>query len=163
MTYSKMFNNKLAIVAAVAGTFALSGGAMAGSSAQGLETWADAASHSVDKVMRYPRTTVRGNGNGAARFRVTIDRDGDVIASNQLRRIGSSILNSAAKQVLKRADFPALPGAYDGDTLTFVLQLNYGTSDQAAFPREGKVSSRQIASSGSRTLAGLTIIDTNAD
>jgi len=167
MTFTKYNNRKTSLAVLLASTMAASvaasSGALAGANSADLNTWAEAANHSVDKVMYYPRTTIRGSGNGAAKFYVTVDRDGEVVASDQVTRIGSRVLNSAAKRVVKRADFPALPAGFNNETLTFVLKLNYGTSEKTKFSREGRVTSQKIAENASQNGVGITILGANAE
>lgn len=146
----------------VAGVLAFSVGASADHSYGDLDAWAASASDAVDGAMYYPAGRITGSGKGTASFRVTVDRNGDVIKAVQTKRIGVGRMNIAAKKVLKRADFPALPSDYDGQKLTFVVELNYGVSSDSwqnkKALRQGRVSSRQIASS-----SGITILDANAD
>jgi len=167
MLFNKLFERKLRLATvmagALAGTLVASGGAIAGAPADGLKSWAAAANQSVDDVMQYPRMTIRGSGNGAARFNVTINRSGEVVTSDQVQRINSSILNSAAKKVLRQADFPALPTSYKGDSMTFVLQLNYGAGKDVKLPRQGRVTSRQIASATGQSGIELVNAEANAD
>jgi len=160
MTFSNPSN--LIKCLGVAGVMAFSVGASADHSYGDLDAWAASASDAVDGAMFYPTGRMLGSGRGTASFRVTIDRDGDVIKAVQTKRLGVGPLNLAAKKVLRRADFPALPADYDGQKLTFVVDLTYGVSPDSWLNkkalRQGRVSSRQIAAS-----SGITILDANAD
>ena len=153
--------NSMAVMA-VAGLMASAPAAFADADSDIINGWAVEASQSVDDVMVYPRLTIRGSGIGSAAFRVTVNRDGDVIASKQTRRITGSILNIAAKRVVKRADFPALPESYEGDKLTFLLRLNYGVGTgffkEEKSLKPGRVRSRQIASTGRAVGSALKVI-----
>lgn len=91
----------------------------------GLKSWLKGANQAVDEVMIYPLQAERRGYSGASTFRVTIGRDGEVINSELTQSKGRHILKSAAREVLKDADFPELPTAYRGRSLTFSLQLSY--------------------------------------
>lgn len=165
MTLSKI--SKAVAAATLSAAFALSSGVSAGDGYSKLHSWADEAGDAVNSAMSYPRTRMMGSGNGTAIFRVTIDRDGDVIAADQLARPSSSQLNAAAKRVVKKADFPALPASVDRESLTFELRLTYaaggmGLSEKDLL-REGRVTSRQIAKSRGPVLASLRIIPENGE
>lgn len=142
------FMKKTAIAAAVSAATMFSGAAQAGHDS-GLNAWAESAGSSVDKVMTYPVFAARKGDQGYASFRVTVNRAGDVVASDLLQRTDSPLLNSAARRVVERADFPALPADYDGKELTFSLQLNYALAgsamEQRNLMREGRVTGREIA------------------
>lgn len=144
---------------ALMGAFALSGAASAGSGKGDLNSWASKAGEAVDDVMTYPSMRIRGNGSGNAIFRVTIDRSGEVVSSEQLERPNSVILNAAAKAVVKKAEFPSLPNSLDRDTLTFQLHLSYGASARDIEKlRPGRVTSRQLAGKKAPVVAALRII-----
>jgi len=165
MTFIKISRTIAAL--SMAASFALSAGASAGSGYGKLDNWASKANSAVDEVMYYPTTRVRGSGNGNAVFKVTVDRAGDVIASQQLYRPNSLALNRAAKNVLKKADFPALPGSFEQDTLTFELQLSYGVGGSGMRERDllrpGRVTSRQIAGRDGPAVAALRITPATAE
>lgn len=100
---------------------------------------------------------------GVASFRVTVDRNGDVLSADLMKKSRSSLLNSAAKRVVKRADFPSLPSDYKGEKLTFALKLKYALAysakEQKLLQREGRVSSRRIASNTGPVSASIEILD----
>lgn len=91
----------------------------------GLSGWVSGANSAVDDVMTYPRSAERRGFKGGSIFQVTIDRDGDVLDSEIIATQGRAMLRSAARKVIRRADFPALPAEYKGDELTFTLKLDY--------------------------------------
>lgn len=127
-----------------------------------LSAWAQKAGQSVDQAMYYPKFAARSSGKGSATYRVTIDRDGDIVKSEKTSSKGHSIMQTAAKRTISRADFPALPESYDGQSLTFVVQLNYGVaaSGQRIDNRGGTVTSRRIAQNQAPATASLRIIPT---
>jgi TonB family protein len=161
MTFSKV--TKALAAATLVASFGFSSSASADAEPSGLGLWAYAAGEAIDDVMVYPRF-VRGSGNGTAVFQVTIDENGDVIASRQIDRVHNTILNSAAKKVVRKADFPAIPVSAGRDTLTFELQLTYGAGGpETEMLRPGRVTSRQIAGNRSRSMASLRILPKNGE
>jgi len=158
MTFSKI--SKAVAAASLAATMALTAGVSA--NPVKLQSWAEDAGEAVNDVMKYPNTRIIGSGNGRVTFRVTVNRDGDVISSDQIARNAGATLNVAAKKVVKTADFPALPASYDDDTLTFELRLAYGVTGMGGSEedllRQGRVTSRQIAKKHGPAMAALRII-----
>jgi len=165
MALSKL--TKVVSTLSLATAFALSTGASADAGYSKLDNWAEKASIAVDDVMEYPRARVRGSGSGTAIFRVTVNDDGDVVASQQLRRPGSVALNAAAKKVVKHADFPALPSGFSRDKLTFELQLRYEMGGPEAgnrnMMRPSRVTSRKLAKGHGPVMASLKILPASAD
>ena len=153
---------KSAAVAATFGAFALAAPANAGQD-DGLNAWAKSAGVAVDKVMVYPTLALKRGEEGMTRVRVTVDRDGNVVASEKMMKADSWHINAAAKRVLQRADFPALPAAYRGQELSFALQLNYAIAgsaqEAAALERQASVTSREIASNRGPVTASIQILD----
>jgi TonB family protein len=146
--------------------FTIAAAAMAASSAsfagdaKNLKEWAAEAGQSVNDVMRYPAMAFRGSGEGVSTFRVTVDRNGDVVESKRTNSRGDGILRGAATRVVANADFPDLPAGFDDDTLTFVLRVEYGLSgsDGKRNRKTGTVTSRRIASNDATTYAALRIV-----
>lgn len=132
-----------------------------------LHSWQKKASQSIDTVMYYPAMALRRNKEGFASFRVTIDRSGDVVESEQLERPRNGLINGAAKNVLRKAEFPALPTDYDGETLTFALNLNYAIASSALqarslkrnLEREGRVTGREIVSRSGPLTASIELLE----
>jgi outer membrane biosynthesis protein TonB len=153
---------KSATVAAALGSFALAMPANAGQDAE-LHAWAKSAGVAVDKVMVYPTMALRRGEEGMTRIRVTVDRDGNIVASEKMLKADSWHINAAANRVLNKADFPALPAAYRGEELSFALQLNYAIADSAqeaaALEREASVTGREIASGRGPVTASIQILD----
>jgi len=160
------FMKKTAIVAAVSAATMFSGAALAGQDG-GLEAWAESAGNRVDKVMTYPTFAARKGDQGYASFRVTVNRAGDVVSSDLQQRTNSSILNAAAKSVVSRTDFPALPADYDGEELTFSLQLNYALGgsamEQRNLMRKGRVTGREVAGKRGPLTASISFENVGAE
>ncbi len=152
---------KSATVAATLGAFALAAPAGAGQD-DGLQAWAKSAGVAVDKVMVYPTMALNRGEEGMTRVRVTVDRDGNVVASEKMLKAESWHINAAAARVLRKADFPALPAAYRGQELNFALQLNYAIAgsaqEAAALKRDASVTSREIASARGPVTASIEIL-----
>lgn len=94
----------------------------------GLVSWINGANRAVDQVMVYPSFAEKRGISGRSVFNVTIDRNGDVIDSKLIASSGQPGLRSAARRVIQRADFPALPSGYNQKQLRFSVQLNYLTA-----------------------------------
>lgn len=135
--------------------------------ASSLKVWAKQAGVSVDDVMRYPAIAMRKGEQGRATLRVTIDREGTVTNADTLASPRSASIRSAARNVVKRADFPALPEGYDGEELTFALQLTYAiagsASEQRMLERDARVTGREVASKRGPVTASIRILDNAAD
>lgn len=155
-----MFKNSgKAALALIAASFIAAPSVMAGETAN-LKEWAEEAGQSIDDAMYYPKIASRGSGASSSVFKVTVDREGEVVSSQKLDSKGNSILRGAAKRVVASADFPDLPQSYDGETLTFELRLNYGlsASSDSFKSRTGRVTSRRIASNDGPVTASLRIL-----
>lgn len=137
------------------------GGAAQAGEDNGLGAWVESANEAVDKVMHYPRAARKYGYSGRSTFSVTINRDGDVVESDLLDSTGRIVLRAAAKDVLRKADFPALPSGYDGEELRFALKLNYqiaGTADEMrALQNNARVRSEKI-SAGTPVAGRITIL-----
>lgn len=151
--------------ATVAGTTA----ATAGDDALTLANWSAKASEVVFNEMDYPRLAYKNNQEGAVRYRVTVNRAGDVVSAEAVELPRGVFLRTAARRLVEKADFPALPAAYAKDELTFALALNYSIASSAseyrALQKEfGAVSGQQIAQSastgGAPYFASIQILDT---
>ncbi|WP_262691428.1 energy transducer TonB [Kordiimonas aestuarii] len=129
----------------------------------GLDAWAKSAGVSVDDVMVYPAMALRRGEQGFTSIRVTVNRNGDIVAQENVLRADSSSINSAAKRLLKKVDFPALPADYRAEELSFALTLNYAIAnsgaEEASLKREGMVSSREIARARGPVSASIRILD----
>lgn len=132
----------------------------------GLRAWAKQADASVDDVMVYPAFAVKRGLSGRSVFEVTIDRYGRVIDSEMIENVGDRRLRSAARRVLQKADFPALPSDYSGEDLRFSLRLNYiiaGSAAEArALMRAPEVRGEEI-SSGTPIAGRVTILSQASD
>lgn len=160
-------NIKSKSIAAVAlvGGLAFTGAAQADQYA-GLGGWAQQADRSVDKVMVYPSFAAKRGLSGRTTFRVTVDRSGEVIESDLTDFSGDRMLKSAARRVLERADFPALPASYDDESLTFSLRLNYliasSAAEERALLRETEVRGESV-SRGTPIASRITILTQASD
>lgn len=159
---------KISHIVSAAALCAASTAAFAGGSGKSaLNEWAEDAGVSVDQVMTYPSHAIARGESGNAVFHVTVNRAGDVVDAKQVHRVRGITLNSAARRVIDKADFPALPADYDGDTLAFAVKLKYAIvasqSEAQKLKREGRVSSEQIAGKASPSFASIEILDGNAD
>lgn len=150
---------------ALIGTFAFAGAAQADQDTS-LRSWVKQADESVDDVMRYPSFAVKRGYSGRSVFRVTVDRDGNVLESELVENTGDISLRSAASRVVQRAEFPALPASFDDDQLRFSLRLNYiiaGSPAKArALMRDAEVRSEEI-SSGTPVAGRISILSASAD
>ena len=151
------------VSAALVAAFAMSGIAKADDDS-GLYAWAKAADQSVDEVMVYPAIALRRSQSGRSVFQVTVDRSGEVIDASLVENFGAPMLKSAARRVLGKAEFPALPANYRGEQLTFSLRLNYqivGSEMEARALRRGARVTGEPVSSG-RIASGAISISANA-
>lgn len=143
-------------------TLSASAAAMAdGDKHSALMSWAKDASVAVDDVMYFPHYTRGGIAEGQAEFRVTIDEDGDVIASEMTKKPNNIYIRRAAKSVVSKVDLPDLPSGYD--KLTFALRLNYyevsSAREARQLQRQPRVTTRRIASSAAAPMtAGIKVI-----
>lgn len=155
---------KKSTIAAVALSAALLSSAAQAGHEDGLAGWAEDAGESINSVMNYPAVAARKGEQGYANFRVTVNRAGDVIASDLQQATDSARLNAAARRTLARADFPALPADYSGEKLTFALRLNYviasSAKEQRQLMREGRVTGGEVASNSSSMTAGISLVST---
>lgn len=158
----KILTNKSLTVKSltIAGLLATAGSVSAGED-NGLKAWTNSANKAVDEVMVYPTIAFKRGLSGRSAFEVTIDRNGDVVDSQIMMSAGDNMLRSAAKRVLRKTDFPALPASYRGEELRFSLRLNYAiagsASEARALKRGTKVRSEEI-SSGTPVASRITIL-----
>ena len=129
----------------------------------GLTGWAKDAGKSVNKVMVYPSMAATYGYQGKAGFKVTVDRAGHVVSFDQTVKADSPLINGAARRVVNRADFPALPASYGKDTMTFALNLQYtiadGPEQARALKREGRVTGEAVAANSAPMVASIQILD----
>lgn len=150
---------------ALIGGVALTGAAHADQDS-GLNAWASQADKSVDEVMVYPTFAAKRALSGQTTFRVTVDRSGDVVDSTLTDTSGDIALRSAARRVVSRADFPALPSSFESDKLTFSLRLNYliaGSAAEAKALERGTEVRGEAVSSGTPIAGRITILSQVAD
>lgn len=130
--------------------------------ASSLKAWAKQAGVSVDDVMHYPAIAMRKGEQGTTTLRVTVDREGQVTNADTLASPRSVSIRSAARNVVKRADFPALPAGYEGEELTFALQLTYAIAgsayEQRMLERDARVTGREVASKRGPVMASIRVL-----
>ncbi|UTW54197.1 TonB family protein [Kordiimonas sp. SCSIO 12610] len=152
----------LALAAISAAAFSASASADADNN---LQAWAKSAGNSIDKVMTYPSFAVRAGDEGSARYQITIDRDGNVVKSKRTQKTSSRFLNSASRSVVRKADFPAIPEGYEGETMTFAVQLNYHIADNyfeyKSLQRQGTVTGSDVAQNRGPLSASIEILSPN--
>lgn len=155
---------KIAIGAALMACLAAPAAMAGGDKDTPLMSWAKEASAAIDDVMVYPAHLARRGKEGQITFRVTIDDEGEVVSMARTAITGARALNSAAKRVIERADWPALTADMDRDTLTFAVQLNYETvssmKEYNRFMRQPRVTTRQLASTSAPLTASIRILNT---
>lgn len=123
-----------------------------GTQPDSMAEWKAQANASISKVMAFPASATNRAASGNAQFKVTVDREGRVVASEQKIRPTSHTLNFASKRAVQRAQFPELPKSFAADQLTFTLNLNYQSGRNVPHRqklREGIVSGTDIASNAS--------------
>jgi TonB family protein len=164
-----MKTNYLKKTAFAAAAFAAAGTSFAAQAGDGqsLQTWAKEAGVSVDGAMKYPSIAARKGEQGVTTYRVTIDREGNLLASDRLESARSASINAASARAVRRVNFPALPEGYDDEKLTFSLRLTYAIAGSAfekrALERDGRVTSRELANSGDRLTASISFLQDQAD
>lgn len=127
--------------------FAAPASAVAAEKPDTVKQWIEGASEAVDGVMRYPGHSLRRGETGYGVYEVTIDQSGDVVTFETIDRINHARLNSAAKRVIKEADFPAIPRSYDSDQMTFQVVLSYLTpQEQSEMKRKWKRGTTSVES-----------------
>jgi protein TonB len=84
----------------------------------------------VQKISRYRFYSRQQSASGMVVTRLTLARDGGVLDVALLKSSGSSTLDTAVVDTIRRASpFPPLPPGLGGGTQTFVVPVNY-TRDQ---------------------------------
>ena len=139
--------SKSVIALSIVGGLVVTSAATAGQPATMAE-WKAEANASINKVMTFPVSATHRAATGSAQFRVTVGRDGRIIASEQKIRPSSHTLNFASKNAVRRVQFPELPDNYAADKLTFTLNLNYQSGRNIPHRqklRRGTVSGSDIA------------------
>jgi len=149
----------------LAGGLVITGPVAAGEDT-GLQTWVRDADAAIDDVMVFPAYAAKRGHSGRSVFTVTVDRSGNVIDSEMVTHSGISRLKSAAKTVLRKVEFPALPANYDSQELRFSLRLSYinASSPAAARALERRTLVRSEKLASGRPVAGrITVLSSAAD
>lgn len=126
--------------------------ATAGDDKVTLDSWVEGANQTVDKVMYYPHSAIRFGATGKAVYRVTIDNKGDVVNFSKVQSAGNTILDTAAKAVIRRADFPSIPDNFGAEEMTFKLALDYQLDSnpfKAKRMKQGNTDVHEVASAKS--------------
>ncbi|MEX0297629.1 MAG: TonB family protein [Kordiimonas sp.] len=156
---------KVLVASTIAGSLAFGSAAQAGT--DGFSSWTTAAGKSVSSEMRYPAIAVLNGKEGTPTFKVKINRSGDVLSADLTKTSRSGVINAAAKRAIKRTDFPSVPADFEGEELTFSVQLHYALAysakEQRYLQRQGRVSSERIASNGAPMTASIEIAENQAD
>lgn len=148
----------------IAATFAaaslMSVAATADDTPSDTQEWAQEAGVAINASMNYPRVARNHGKSGTASFKVTIDRDGDVVNYYSQKSTGTPALDNAAERALKLADFPAIPESFAGEQLSFSLEMTYRQKESTARQnyldaknRKGAVTGTRIALLGGVSLA----------
>ncbi|VUD42392.1 hypothetical protein TDB9533_00682 [Thalassocella blandensis] len=75
---------------------------------------------------RYPRIAMERGREGSLLIRVTINREGEVMATEFIEETESYSLNKEAKRAVKRASpFPAMPTEISGEEFSFMFRLTF--------------------------------------
>lgn len=147
----------------IAATFAVAGlmsvAASASDTPSNTQEWVQEAGSAINEVMSYP-TAARNHGKtGTASYKVTIDREGNVVSSYASSSTGVKALDDASERALENADFPAIPASFSGNELTFSLELSYqqrqskARQDYLDANSKGSVTGTRIALLGGTSLA----------
>jgi protein TonB len=90
------------------------------------ERWAIKMSQRLQRFKRYPEAAERRNIEGVTIVRFTVDRSGQLVASEVLQSSGSPILDEEALALLKRASpFPAPPDGIPDTLLENSLPVGF--------------------------------------
>ena len=89
---------------------------------QGVAAWLVA--HRV-----YPDAARRSGAQGVVVLRLTVARDGQVVAVSLVRSAGSDVLDTAAVSMLRGANLPRFNTAMPQDTTTMTVQIHYSLTD----------------------------------
>lgn len=96
------------------------------SAADTKESWFGAIAQEVAKNQSYPRSALNRELEGAATVKITVDRNGEVVAFELVESTGHSVLDREAERVIKRINpFPTPPAAVSDEDLTFLLPLKW--------------------------------------
>ena len=153
--------SKSAMILSIFGGLAATGAANA-AQPDNMAEWKAEANASINKVMAFPVASTHRAATGQAQFTVTIDRDGNLLATEQTLKPNSFKLNFAAKKAVRRARFPDLPKSYAGEKLTFTLNMNYQSGRTIPYRgklRDGTVSGSEVAFN----TTGIQFIEASAD
>lgn len=90
-----------------------------------MESWKKQATIALDDAMVYSPFAQRYNDQGVVLLKVTIDSDGTIKNTELLRNTGRGFVRRSALNSIRKTDFPDLPANFEGETMTFKVQLSY--------------------------------------
>ena len=121
---------------------------------QNMKEWVTQASKLVASKMRAPvLSTSERNSAGANRYRVTINRRGEVLEYSQVVKAGHYKFDRATESTINYMSLPRLPSNYEQDELSFLLDMYYAADGyklrslyrKKNLERKGIVTSTEIA------------------
>jgi protein TonB len=93
---------------------------------QAQASWEKSLVRHLNKFKRYPDAARAGNRQGDVRVKFTLDRAGQVVATDLVGSSGSVALDQEALAVLQRASpFPAPPVQVVGASFEFTLPIQF--------------------------------------
>jgi len=126
----------------------------AGGHPQSMKEWVTQANKLVSAKMRVPvLSTSERNSAGANRYRVTINRRGEVLEYSPVITAGHHKFDRATENTIKYVPLPRLPSNYEQDELSFLLDMYYAADGyelrslyrKKNLERKGIVTSTEIA------------------
>ena len=87
-----------------------------------LAEWGASIRNRVERRKRYPSGT---NASGTTVLRISVHRDGHLVAVSVVKSSGTRVLDQAAVNAVQRARFRAAPPAIEGSTFQFNLPLAF--------------------------------------
>ena len=129
-------------------------GETVGGHPQNMKEWVTQANEAVAAKMRAPvLSTSERNSTGKNRYRVTINRRGEVLEYALVTTAGHHKFDRATESTINFVSLPGLPSSYKQDELNFLLDLYYAADEyelrslyrKANRERKGIVTSTEIA------------------
>ena len=101
------------------------------SNANAVPSWKRQVSSLIERNKRYPDAAQARNLHGTVQLAFTLDRQGRVTASRIAKSSGSSALDEATLDLVRRAQpFPAPPPEMPGAEITLDVEVRYNIRDQ---------------------------------
>ena len=129
-------------------------GEAAGGHPQNMKDWVTQANEAVAAKMRGPvLSTSERNSTGMNRYRVTINRRGEVLEYSPVITAGHHKFDRATESTINYVSLPILPSNYKQDELSFLLDMYYAADGyelrslyrKKTLERTGTVTSTEIA------------------